>query len=168
MLKNNEPIKQKEILEPRLQLELLKKSIIKLNKSIPEDVSIKTNYKDFLDLFNKRSYDLLNFNIVTYGLAFSTLLIFSDKFIKTRDSGMVNDYLSLMENEDYWKNTNYDDFSVEVAVLFAYQFFLNIYVECHIDFAVLNSCGNNKNFLNKTLKSIVKKINIDDSIRLGA
>lgn len=167
---NKEPIKQKEILESKLQIQLLRKSITCLGRSLDVEkmgdgrLNAK-NKQDFIKLFKLRSMDLIDYNIVTYGLAFSTLILFSRGYLDIIESGMMNVYIDMMEDESYWLNSGYDDFSIEVAILFVYVFFLNVYVECHIDFAVLNSCDDNKS-LNRRLKAIMIKINKDDSLRL--
>lgn len=168
-----EPIKQKEILESKMQISLLKKSLKKLIKHINvkkggDNKNLNTvNYNRMRELLLLRNNDLVSFNIVTYGLAFSSVLLFSGEFSRVINSGMVDHYVSLMENQDYWFETNDDTFSIEVAVLFIYQFFLNLYKEIHIDFSIIESLIENKEKLNNEMVRIIKKIDEDDKIRLS-
>lgn len=166
-----EPIKQREILESRLQLALLKKSIVRLVNHIDVNDSNRgvmsaENYVKMKNLFFLRSKDLLDYNIITYGLAFSSLILLSKFFIEVQQGGLVNEYIAMMEDSDYWLQTSDETFSVEVAVLFVYNFFLNLYQEAYIDFAIIDGCNGEQVKVNRVLKDIIKKIDRDDKIRL--
>lgn len=156
-------IVQKIILEPELQNRMFKASLIRIIRLFEKEDPFKIeNVKNFKTIFDLGCDSLMRYNILTYGLSFTLILLLSDKYAKIQNDDLFPEYIRVMENQKFWVdsfNNPENDFSIEPYIIFVFKFLLSVYPELYIDFELLNEVEGDE--VKEVLRDIIKKIEID-------